>query len=79
MHKKFWFENVMKRLFKDKAVDRKMIKTILLWVVNCTERTEDGFNASFCVHSNEIFVLKEARYFTNRSSQSHYLRAVCNV
>ena len=72
VHKKFWFENVKVRdCFKDMAVHGKMIKTLLLWVMNCTERTEDGSNASFCVHSNEILGLREVRYFTNRSSQSH--------
>jgi len=80
VHKKFWFENVNGRdCFKDTAVDRKMIKTIPLWVMKCTERTEDGSNASFCVHSNEILGLKEVRYFTNRSSHSHYLLVVCDV
>jgi len=80
VRKKFWFENVNGRdCFKDTVVHRKMIKTLLLWVMNCTERTEDCSDASFCVHSNEILCLKEDRYFTNRNSQSHYLRAVCDV
>jgi hypothetical protein len=61
------------------AVDRKMIKTTLLWVMNCTEWTEVGSNARFCVYSNEILGLKEVRYFTNRSARSHYLRAACDV
>lgn len=59
MHKKFWFENLNRRdCFKDTAKDRKMIKTILLWVMNCTERTEDGSKASFCVQNNDILALK---------------------
>jgi hypothetical protein len=75
VHKSSGLKTNGRDCLKDMGVDRKMIKTFCLeyWT------PDDGSDASFRVHNNEVFALKKAGYFTNSSFQSLCFCTVCDV